>query len=510
MLSELSEGEGPCSGPGGGLTSALRRRGGRSGGTPAPFAALQYPLLQTSKDDMQTRAEATLNLLNNLLGAGLLSMPYAMASAGLLTGLALMAVVAVANRYTLLLVLKMSEAVLEENSYPEIGRHVFGQHGLLAVLAAYLLFTGGILTAYLIAITDILQQLTWLSGAPRLVLVFLAVLICAPGATLRSLRHVALLSGVCMLGVCALVVTLTAVCIGDLFSPAQSNAPIDYEGRPGDVDLFRFDPRRLLAGCALFALQFSVQAGGIEVLSRIRPDERSDPAGAEADVGGGGDDTSSVPAAEGISKVAFSIAGAFSAVIGSAAYLRFGDKVKGDVLLNFGPTAPQNALTVARVAYGFVVTCSFAFIMVPCRFAALDVFALRRRDHVGETGDAVPAEKFRRVTAAILAACSAVAWLVPDLARMLELVGVWATMALAFVLPCAFFLELRRRQEGLAVLSPANALPLGLVAFGILVAVVSGVDGILGVARGSAPGGASGHRAVVHDLTSVRSSAPSR
>ena len=38
--------------------------------------------------------------------------------------------------------------------------------------------------------------------------------------------------------------------------------------------------------------------------------------------------------------------------------------------------------------------------------------------------------------------------MVTDLSEVLKFVAVWATMALAFILPCSFLIELRRRQEG--------------------------------------------------------------
>ncbi|CAJ1407070.1 unnamed protein product [Effrenium voratum] len=382
-----------------------------------PDMALFYPLLHSGR---QTRCEAMLNLLNNLLGAGLLTMPKAMAEAGLITGLAAMGIVAVANRYTLLQVLWMSHSVLsnEECSYPELGRHVFGQKGLIAVLVSYLVFTLGILSSYLIVLVDLLA-LTALRGAPRLLLVFFAVLMCTPAALLRSLRHVALVSAVCMLGVGCLVVVLTSVSVRDVLSGDMENAPIEMAGNAGDVDLFRGDLRRFLSGTALFSLQFSVQAGGIEVLSRVDHGQNEEAPNS----------MSSLLAAERISEVAFTLALFLSATLGTAAYLRFGDKVAGNVLLDFNPSyAP---LLVSWISYGFVVVCSFAFIMVPCRLAALDVLALRRRDN--PSIESVPKERFMSLTAALLGVCAVVAWTVTDLSHVLKFVGVWATMVGVFL-----------------------------------------------------------------------------
>lgn len=458
-----------------------------------PDMALFYPLLRLKQ--RQSRCEATFNLLNNLMGAGLLTMPRAMADAGLISGLALMGILALANRYTMLQVLWMSHSVLssEECSYPELGRHVFGQKGLAAVLAAYLLLTLGILSSYLMVIVDLLNLAI---PGYRLLHVLLAALLCLPGAMLRSLKQVALVSVICMLGVCSLVVVLTAVSVSDVLSEKLVNAPIETRGRPGDVDLFRGDIGRFFSGAALFSLQFSVQAGGIEVLSRLDSEqERQDqqePAGS----------MNSLMAAEAITEVAYTIALLLSAVLGTAAYLRFGDRVAGNVLLDFSPSTSYWPLMISWGSYGFVVLCSFAFIIVPCRLAALDVFALRRRDS-GASHDSLPKEHFYSLTAAIFSICGSVAWLVTDLSEVLKFVGVWATMALAFILPCSFLIELRRRQEGVSWFSSANWLELLLIAFGLSVACVSTLDWLTPRVSTSYAQGAVGHRAFVPDVREV-------
>ncbi|CAJ1442279.1 unnamed protein product [Effrenium voratum] len=267
----------------------------------------------------------------------------------------------------------------------------------------------------------------------------------------------------------------------------MENAPIEMAGNAGDVDLFRGDLRRFLSGTALFSLQFSVQAGGIEVLSRVDHGQNEEAPNS----------MSSLLAAERISEVAFTLALFLSATLGTAAYLRFGDKVAGNVLLDFNPSyAP---LLVSWISYGFVVVCSFAFIMVPCRLAALDVLALRRRDN--PSIESVPKERFMSLTAALLGVCAVVAWTVTDLSHVLKFVGVWATMALAFVLPCSFLIELRRRQEGVSVFSSANLVDLVLIAFGLCVACAALLDLF-------APSTPTPHRVFVPNMAEVGGTFP--
>jgi hypothetical protein len=171
------------------LVAALRSRGGRPGNVPAPFTALQYPLLQLSNDDLQSRTEATLNLLNNLLGVAIMAMPRAFANVGLLNGSVIMILMALANRYTLLVVLKMSRTALEqEPSYPEIGKRVFGQQGLMAVLVSYILLTGGCLVGMIIGLSDALDQLIHIES-PRFFLGFGSNAALHPGGIAQNIKE---------------------------------------------------------------------------------------------------------------------------------------------------------------------------------------------------------------------------------------------------------------------------------------------------------------------------------
>jgi len=455
----------------GNLFNALRSRGGRSADATAPFSPLQFPLFQISGGGLQTRCEATLNLLNNLMGSALLAMPRGFANVGLLSGLALMPLMALANRYTLLQVLRMSQSS-EEASYAEIGKRVFGRQGLLAVLTSYLLLCSGCLVAGLIACSDILRQVLDVhADTPRYVFVALAVVICAPGALLRSLKNVAFLSAICMIGIITITLVLSVTCISDVLSAADAEG-VAVNSSEASWRLVRSDPRGLLMTASMFALQFSVQAGGIEVLTRVAPSAQRQDALDEEDSDGGYEPTG-IADAEGISRISFAISVLLSCTCGCTGYLRFGDGVEGNILWSFDKDSQGHdfALTLARVAYMFVIVTSFAFMMVPCRCAAFDVCGVRHRS-IGDS-DNLSKTTFNRVTVLILLCCSAVACVVTDLAMMLDYVGVYATMFLAFLLPCSFLVELRRRHEGLPIFSGKNLLPLILIAFALAILIGS-------------------------------------
>jgi len=113
------------------------------------------------------------------------------------------------------------------------------------------------LVIYFIALTDIFSQMPLLSDSPRFVLVLIAMAVCSPGAIVKSLKHVSFFSGLCMMGVCTLVVTLSFVCLIDLTSVAALEVdPSDA----GVVEYFRYDLYDMAMAASVFALQFSVQA----------------------------------------------------------------------------------------------------------------------------------------------------------------------------------------------------------------------------------------------------------
>lgn len=496
----------------GGLADASRHRRGTAGAL-APFVVLPHPLLRASAGERQTRAEAVLNLLVNLLGPGILTMPRAVANVGVVTAIFLMTAVAVANRYTLLLVLWMSETMLDETSLPEMGRHVFGQAGLLVVTISYLLLTGGMMVAYLIVVADILGQMPPLSGLPWLALVASAAALCLPGAVLKSLRYSALLGIVCACGVVALLTSLLLTCTVDMELEAQVVDPAMSETAAGPA-LFRGGLQQVVSSLCLFALQFSVQAGGIELLGRVsHPEEHhpADHAELEEAIPHHGHEAYDLAAARGASGLAFSLALVVCGFVGLATYARFGDSVHGNVLLSMGLEATPVAFPARALwlLYLVVVVASFAFLMAPCRCATLDLLCRRRVD-----GDAVaPAGRDAKVTSLLIALFAMVAWKVRDLAQTLEFVGVWATMVLAFLLPCGFLIELRRRTENLPLLCAGNALPLGLIGCALAVMAFSGCSLVFGLMASFAEApasGASGDRTVVQDLGSTVASRSQR
>ncbi|CAE8591622.1 unnamed protein product, partial [Polarella glacialis] len=159
--------------------------GGVSSAAKGSFSTLQFPLL-TGSSRGPLKFEAAINLCTNLLGVGTLALPWALAQGGLLLGTSALLGAAWASRTTVAMLVDLSAfdgAGIGVASYPDIGRRVMGPEGMVAVLAAHLLYSGGLLACYLAALADVLELLVaqHVGLSPRAPFVLAAAALAAPG-----------------------------------------------------------------------------------------------------------------------------------------------------------------------------------------------------------------------------------------------------------------------------------------------------------------------------------------
>lgn len=454
---------------------------------------LPYPLLKLTTA-APSPGEVTLNLIHNLLGVGLLAVPRALSHTGLLAGLGLMVATACANRWSLLQLLSLSNSLLdEESSYIELGKHIFGHEGLIAVQSCLLLLSGGLLAATLMALADVLLCLSWLSSAPRFFHVFLAATFCTPGTLFRPPTVGVTLTGSCMLSIFLLVLTITwdSVFGPDLVLEEGEVSPASTasRGSEGPLSWIVGKPSGLLIGASILTLQFSLQAGALQVLAPLASNELLSDAAVEQ---------GRRPTPENMTMVAYVTAATLLGSMGIAAYLCFGDGVEGDVLLNFQHSS-RWSMVFARAGYSAAAVISFSTLMLPCRSAVLGIFALRRRMESVDPQE-VQGDRFWKTTSAIIAGAALIAWLVGDLSALLTLLGAWAVMPLAFVFPCSFLIELRRRRENLPVFADVNFMALALLTVSLVVTVGSTIACVAGGSQDVDSAGVTGKRAMTHHL----------
>ncbi|CAK0898780.1 unnamed protein product [Prorocentrum cordatum] len=455
-----------------------RWRPAEDGGA-APFAVLQCPPLPATDDDARlSQHRAVLGVAANLLGVGVLAMPRAMAQAGLLTGLAVALAMA---------------AVMKETHPPDAA-----------------------------------------SGGRGRVLLWPVVLSRArqerPGAAGRAGRH---------------AVGHPAV---QLWAPGRPARRAGGHPDPAVAGRVRAPPQRGLAGAGGgrggravppwggAARPQALAAPGIRVRRRRgagpaappadllrrpgcrwrrrrrrgrrrEPPLRRAPRAAQRRRAAG---VAVLPARGRAGRPAaaarpgrggFRRAAPLATLVGAVGYLRFGGSVQGNVFASFA--APRDAdgwrwpaLLVARAALAVVLVVSFGCTSVPCRAAALEVFAARR------TAGGAASRKEYRALAAVLALCALAAWLVEDVSWLLGFLGAWAAGPLGLVLPALVSMEHHRRSEGRPALSVSNLRETCCLALSALL-ILGSIGSFLEFAFRH-PAGSRGHRAVVTDLHGLR------
>ncbi|KAJ2865587.1 hypothetical protein GGH94_002104 [Coemansia aciculifera] len=101
---------------------------------------------------------AVFNVLNSIIGSGIIGLPYALSNAGMVTGLAMLVVVGLVSQfaiYTLVLTGKRVSAM----HYSEVAHITLGTLGYQALSASIIVSLVGVVTTYLVILGDISSSL---------------------------------------------------------------------------------------------------------------------------------------------------------------------------------------------------------------------------------------------------------------------------------------------------------------------------------------------------------------
>ena len=184
----------------------------------------------TDEASLQTNSEAIVNLLNNCLGSGMLTMGYAIAKAGIIPAICMMALSAFLNRFTLLLNLHTCSLAGCDPASAEIGEKAFGHAGRVALILLYTVFGFLCCVSYVDAAADAIAGIAalLLGEEPPFMLTHVGcwLLLLLPTTLIRSLKAVALLSFVAFLGGIVMLTAVSAYCFTELlekgFPPLSS------------------------------------------------------------------------------------------------------------------------------------------------------------------------------------------------------------------------------------------------------------------------------------------------
>ena len=123
---------------------------------PVTFADAKKGIDRGDQDDQEGKAnqlESTVNMVNGILGAGLLGMPFAFKSCGVVLGLVLLSLCLFTSRLSLHMLAQLGHAT-GLRSYEDLAQLAFGRTGTYAVNVCVILLNIGNIIAYMNIFVD--------------------------------------------------------------------------------------------------------------------------------------------------------------------------------------------------------------------------------------------------------------------------------------------------------------------------------------------------------------------
>lgn len=151
-------------------------RSEESGGGDRPTGSRYYMSSGQDFEDDTVRTPiwlTALNIMNGIIGAGIISLPYAIYQAGLPSGIVLCLAVAIMSNWTMRLLASLGQAH-EAQTYEDLCHRAFGPVGYYMVCVFQGLFSFGAMCSYLVIVADLLPAAidtwtNWSESQPALI-----------------------------------------------------------------------------------------------------------------------------------------------------------------------------------------------------------------------------------------------------------------------------------------------------------------------------------------------------
>lgn len=415
----------------------------------------------------------TLNLLNTIIGGGILSLPYAFRSGGMVVGVLELAVFGGMSWYgSWLLLTSLRER--PEKSFEGLAHSALGKGGWVAYNVAALLNCFGACISYVIVVADVLVPLSAEFGVPvsrPVLLTAVVALLIFPLCAMRDISSLRYASATAIGIYSAFVLCLVALWAGGgsaggdgggggeeaAAAAAGGAGGEEQEGEDatgaaaaGAAVAFKPSVDGVLRAIPLCAFAFMCQTSLFPIYQETsRPTE---------------------PRMLRLTTSAFGVAACIYLLTGVAAYAHFGEAVAGDVLLNL---VPLDSAAVRLVRLGFGISICLTY---PClHFAArrsLEQLLFQSPEtarKAAAAGHRSPYGRLLLLTVLIVGTTLIIGIALERVEVVFGFTGAVASTALSYVLPAAIHLRLRPKP----LLAARNAGGLTLLVVGVVLGLIS-------------------------------------
>lgn len=358
---------------------------------------------QSKRERTGTVLGSTFNLINSVLGAGMLSVPFAVRSAGIVPAVVLLVVCAVMADVSLRL-LCLSQYYGRGETFESLADKVLGPRWRITALIGKVVLSFGACVGYLVALGDLLPGLIqdWGIGSDRAVALTVATLGPILGlALLRDLSALWFTSAIAVVSILYLTVVVIAQAV---------DVPPEV---PADVTVELFDLKvDTLRSIGIFFYSFGCHMSSAALYVEMR-----DPRPANY-----------FPVAR------YTVASTFVlyVTVGLAGYLTWGTETDANLFLNYADS--NTLMTIGRWAMAVTLATTYPLVSYVCRQVVHDLLYPEAPE--------MPTRLLVIETVCVVGSTLLLAVIIPDISTVFGVVGASAGVLLYFVLPCKYYLAL--------------------------------------------------------------------
>eukprot|EP00055_Hartaetosiga_balthica_P012140 m.58066 g.58066 ORF g.58066 m.58066 type:complete len:458 (+) comp7850_c0_seq5:57-1430(+) len=406
-------------------------------------------LIEPHRDSTKASVSAcSINLINTIIGAGVLSLPYAFSLVGYVGGILLLIVNVMVADYSLHLLLKAAKTC-GRDTYESIADYTFGRKGVALVSMATILLNIGAATAYIVIIGDTLPEFIY-DVAPTFLATEWARLWATGVVTLIFLIPLSLLRNIALLGYTS---SLSVICVV-VFVFVMIGIAASDEGKPTDesAKLHKMVwSQNIFRAFSLLAFAFTCHTTMFPIYLSL--EKRS--------------------VSRMMKAIHYAMIVCFSLYVsvGLCGYFLYGQLfggIKGDVLVNIGENESFVVTTIVRIMYIVSIISTYPLAFPPIRQALSGLFFKNSHPTHWSIG------LHLSVTFFVILLTFLFGNFIPVLEFVFGLTGATAGVTLVYILPTAFCLKLSYMHR-MTLSIPVKLLLLCLLIFGIALGALSTV-----------------------------------
>ncbi|EPQ29840.1 uncharacterized protein PFL1_02513 [Pseudozyma flocculosa PF-1] len=352
--------------------------------------------------------DATVNMANSILGAGIVGLPYSMRESGFVAGLGLLIGLSFLTDWTIRLIV-LNAKLSGRITYIEIMEHCFGGNGKAAVSIFQFAFAFGGMCAFCVVIGDTIPHVirslfpalagTFLANR-QFVITFFTMAISYPLSLYRNIESLSKASAIALVSMVVIIVAVT------LRGPAM---PIELKGDPS----LRFtvvNVSNLVRSISVISFAFVCHHNSLLIYGSLK----------EPSMNKFGQ----------VTHYSTIIAAAATITMSVAGYWSFEEKTLSNVLNNFPDD--DTFINVARGLFGLNMLTTLPLECFVCREVLETYFFAGEFDR----------NRHLIFTSSLVVSAMMVSLLTCDLGIVLELTGGLSATALAFIFPSLCYLKL--------------------------------------------------------------------